>query len=234
MEAYAVESGRVVIELTGLRGSLFGQTDSFFELLRWHIRTLWKILILVDEAHTAFGSVHSSETHQTEKRLAGNIIKMMSDKSLLGKVLWGLMTSRSDELDPDIKSRCPIQIPMFDLEGEERREFVSAMFDTKGIRLEGEELIQALAETRYYSARDYDNFVREVLTKRRKRSEVGVLEVLQGWNASMSIRSQREFQTLIALLHCTYPKLRPERLRDLTEEEVVRRIGSLRIALEVE
>ncbi|MFN2122510.1 MAG: hypothetical protein ACK2UP_03315, partial [Candidatus Promineifilaceae bacterium] len=55
-----------MIELSGLRGMYFGQTDRFFEQLRWHIRTYGKILILVDEAHTAFGSVHGGQTHPTE------------------------------------------------------------------------------------------------------------------------------------------------------------------------
>lgn len=100
LEAHAAASGRVVVELAGIRGSYFGETDKFFELLRWHIATFGKILILVDEAHTAFGSIHSGETHKTEKRLSGNIIKMMGDPSFLGKVVWGLMTSRPDELDP--------------------------------------------------------------------------------------------------------------------------------------
>ena len=113
LEAWAASSGRVVMELAGIRGSYFGETDKFFELLRWHIRTFGKILILVDEAHTAFGSIHSGQTHSTEKRLAGNIIKMMSDSSFLGKVLWGLMTSRPDLLDPDIKS--PLTDPGSDL-----------------------------------------------------------------------------------------------------------------------
>ena len=65
----------------------YGQTDKLFERLRWHITTYGKVLILVDEAHTAFGSVHRSDTHETERRLAGNIIKMMGDPRLRGKVL---------------------------------------------------------------------------------------------------------------------------------------------------
>ena len=89
MEAFAAESGRIVIELTGLRGMWYGQTDKLFERLRWHITTYGKVLILIDEAHTAFGSVHRSDTHETEKRLAGNIIKMMGDPGLRGKVLMG-------------------------------------------------------------------------------------------------------------------------------------------------
>ena len=47
----------------------YGQTDKLFERLRWHITTYGKVLILVDEAHTAFGSVHRSSTHETERRL---------------------------------------------------------------------------------------------------------------------------------------------------------------------
>ena len=77
--------------------------------------------------------MHASQTHQTEQRLSGNIIKMMGDPRYFGKVLWGLMTSRPDELDPDIKSRAPIQIPVFDLEGEERKEFVFELFKRKNI-----------------------------------------------------------------------------------------------------
>ncbi|MBP6745560.1 AAA family ATPase, partial [bacterium] len=133
LEAYAAESGRVVIELIGLRGMYFGQTDTFFEKLRLRLKTYGKILILIDEAHTQMGSVHKSDTHETEKRLAGNIIKMMGDPTLFGKVLWALGTSRPDELDPDVKSRDPIQIPIFDLDGEERQSYVSELFARAGV-----------------------------------------------------------------------------------------------------
>ncbi|MCP4659546.1 MAG: hypothetical protein GY856_29425, partial [bacterium] len=44
LEAFAAASGRVVVELAGIRGSYFGETDKFFELLRWHITTFGKIL----------------------------------------------------------------------------------------------------------------------------------------------------------------------------------------------
>lgn len=227
LEAHAAESGRVVIELAGIRGSYFGETDRFFELLRWHIATFGKILILVDEAHTAFGSVHSGGTHQTEMRLAGNIIKMMGNPSFLGKVLWGMMTSRPDELDPDIKSRAPIQVPIFDLEGEPREKFVREMFKRKGIKL-GTEIKEVLEETDYYSARDFRNLVAEIMAQRRKQPEVTVLEVLSGWYASRSIKTQREFQSLIAALHCSYPNLLPQRLRDQSDGEINKRIEELK------
>jgi AAA+ superfamily predicted ATPase len=231
LEAFAAASGRVVIELAGIRGQYFGETDKFFELLRWNIQTFGKILILVDEAHTAFGSIHSGDTHKTEKRLSGNIIKMMGDPSFFGKVLWGLMTSRPDELDPDVKSRSPIQIPIFDLEEDDRRKFVAEMFRRKGIELSGDDLEAVIAETGYYSARDYRNLVAEVLATRRKRPEVKPVEVLEGWQASRSIERERELQTLIAALHCSYPKLLPERLRELREGEISERVEKLKYVL---
>ncbi len=232
LEAHAAASGRVVVELAGIRGSYFGETDKFFELLRWHIKTFGKILILVDEAHTAFGSVHSGETHKTEKRLAGNIIKMMGDNSFLGKVLWGLMTSRPDELDPDIKSRSPIQVPIFDLEGDDRRQFITEMFRRKGIELDRQELDTLFAETDYYSARDYRNLVAETLASRRKNPEIRATEVLEGWQASRSIERERELQSLIAALHCSYPRLLPQRIQDMSENEIVERVEKIKWMLQ--
>jgi len=223
MEAFAAESGRIVIELTGLRGMWFGQTDKLFERLRWHITTYGKVLILVDEAHTAFGSVHHSATHETERRLAGNIIKMMGDPRLRGKVLWALMTSRPDELDPDVKSRAPLQIPIFDPEGEARQRFIHELFQRRSLALSAEELDHVCQQTAHYSARDFDNLVREV-----KAQGKPVLEVLHIWQASTAIVQQRRLQTLIAALHCSYPQLLPEWLRNMSAEAIQQEVEELK------
>ena len=217
LEAYASESGRVVIELTGLRGMYFGQTDTFFEKLRLRLKTYGKILILVDEAHTQFGSVHKSDTHETEKRLAGNIIKLMGDRSMFGKVLWGLMTSRPDELDPDVKSRAPIQIPIFDPAGEERKTFITGLFERYGVPISDEELPEMLKKTENYSARDFDFLVKEM----RGSGSTSVLKTLEIWQASASILKQRRLQTLIAAQHCSYPGLIPADLREKLQTDEI-------------
>ncbi len=211
LEAYASQSGRVVIELTGLRGMYFGQTDTFFEKLRLRLKTYGKILILIDEAHTQFGSVHKSDTHETEKRLAGNIIKLMGDRTMIGKVLWALMTSRPDELDPDVKSRSPIQVPIFDMAGEERKQFVKELFSRRGIEIPDGDIELVLEKTENYSSRDYDFLIKEV----KGSGSESVLETLDVWQASASILRQRRLQTLIAAQHCSYPNLIPESLRSL-------------------
>jgi ATPase family associated with various cellular activities (AAA) len=227
MEAFAAESGRIVIELTGLRGMWYGQTDKLFERLRWHIATYGKVLILVDEAHTAFGSVHQSDTHETERRLAGNIIKMMGDPRFRGKVLWALMTSRPDELDPDVKSRAPLQIPIFDLEGDERQHFIRELFQRRGIPLNSDEVQHVFQQTAHYSARDFDNLVREV-----RAQDKPAREVLQIWQASTAIMQQRRLQTLIAALHCSYPQLLPQWLGSMRTEAIQREAEELKWALD--
>jgi hypothetical protein len=226
MEAFAAESGRIVMELTGLRGMWFGQTDRLFERLRWHITTYGKVLILVDEAHTAFGSVHRSDTHETERRLAGNIIKMMGDPRLRGKVLWALMTSRPDELDPDVKSRAPLQIPIFAPEGEARQRFIQELFQRRGLVLSSADLHHVCQQTAHYSARDFDSLVREI-----KAQGKPVLAVLQIWQASTAIVQQRRLQTLIAALHCSYPQLLPEWLQHMTAEAIQKEAEGLKRAL---
>ena len=226
MEAFAHESGRIVIELTGLRGSYFGETDKFFEMLLSRIRIFGKILILMDEAHTAFGSVHKSDTHETERRLAGNLIKMMGDPALLGKVLFGLMTSRPDELDADVKSRCPEQIAVFDAEGDARKDVVNALFSRKGITLSEDELAELVSRTGHFSMRDFGFLVRKTVAKK-----LPPVEVLHQWQASTSIALQRRFQTLIAAQHCSYVELIPESLRGQSLEQIQREAELLKMQL---
>jgi SpoVK/Ycf46/Vps4 family AAA+-type ATPase len=229
MEAAAAQSGRVIIELVGLRGSYFGETDSFFEKFWMVVRTFGKIGIFIDEAATAFGSVHKADTHETEKRLAGNIIKLMGDPTMRAKVVWFLMTSRPDELDPDVKSRCPIQIPIFDLAGDERRTFLVQMLERKKIKAPtGTELDEVLALTADYSNRDLDFLVSEVRAARGKT----VRETLDFWQASCSIKVERQLQSMIAAVHCSYPSLLPPALKEAVRlPQFNREIQSLRALL---
>lgn len=230
LEAYAAASGRVVIELKGLRGKYFGETDAAFEKLRLRLRNYNKVLILVDEAHTALGSVHKGETHETEKRLAGNFIKLMGDPTMFGKVLWGLMTSRPDSLDPDVKSRAPIQVPIFDLEGDERAEFVTELFGRKKVLIPTSELADVLEVTKNYSARDFSFLVKEV----KGQGTGSVLKTLEIWRASASILRERRLQKLIAAQHCSYPGILPTDLKDYVgTEEYETEVQYLKLALKM-
>lgn len=227
LEAWANQAGRVCLELGSLRGPLFGQTDSIFEKLYLKLLNYNKVMIMVDEAATAFGSVHRSDTHETEKRLAGNIIKMMTNRKLRGRVLWVLMTARPDELDPDIRRRCQIHIPIFDLEGENRKEFVVEMFKRKGIEVATADLDPIMSKTEDYSADDYNQLVTEVFS-----TKAGILETLDLWRPSgITIKKERQLQTLLAAAHCTYTSLLPKELKERSLEDIRDEIRLLKIEL---
>jgi len=92
-------------------------------------------------------------------------------------------------------------VPIFDPEGDARKTFVTELFRRRGIALGDPEVETLLAGTTHYSARDFDNLVREV-----KAQAKPVLDVLQVWQASTAIFRQRRLQTLIAAQHCSYPQ----------------------------
>ena len=227
LEAFAAESGRLVIELAGLRGMYFGQTDRFFEQLLWQIRTFGKILDSCRRGAHRFRLCPQAPTPTKPKNASsGNIIKMMSDKKLLGKVVWALMTSRPDELDPDVKSRAPIQVPIFDLEGEERKAFVAELFKRKKIELSPDDLAIVLKKTEHYSSRDFDYLTREI-----RAAKQPVETVLEEWSASTAIVQQRRMQSLIASEHCSYPKLLPQWIKDLGPDKIREEVTSLKFLL---
>lgn len=218
MEALANDSGWVVIELSGLRDSEFGATEKLFEQFRMVAKTFGRILVNVDEAHTAFSSIHSSQSHEVEKRLSGNVVKMMGDPGNHGKILWSLMTSRPDELDPDILSRlCSVQVPIFDLEGEDRKQYIKELFARKRIELSNEELVQVVETTKHYSNRDLSFFLKSYIGRRKRNPELKIVDMLKMWRAGDSIQRKRRFQELLALQHCTYPNLIPERFKNNKE-----------------
>ena len=78
----------------------------------------------------------------------------------------------------------------------------------------------------HYSARDFDNLVREI-----RAQDKPVREVLQIWQASTAIMQQRRLQTLIAALHCSYPQLLPEWLRSMRPEAIQKEAEELKWAL---
>jgi hypothetical protein len=226
VEAFAAKSGRTVIELTGLRSQWYGGTDALFELLRFQLLNFGRVLITVDEAHTAFGSVHSRDAHETEKRLSGRIIQMMSDKRFRGRLVWVLMTSRPDLLDPDIVSRASVQIPILDLQGAEREVFVVQLLTRAGIAVSDEFRPTLLKTTETWSSRDLS----ELIAESKAHRDTPLQRVLELWRppAAEALPERRRFQGLIAAKHCSYPAVLPTWITELTVEQREREIDMLR------
>ena len=223
MLAWANACDRVVLVLKNLRGSLFGETDQIFEKIRNVLEVLGNVIILVDEADTVFARP-GGDSHDTEQRLFGNVIKMMGDPRNRGRIVWVLMTARPDNLAPDLKrsGRCGLHLPIFDPEGEDREDFVRHVLERSDIQLAEfakPERERFQEQTAAFSPADF----RELSVELRARSRLGggdlapqdILAILAEHSGGHLAR-QRHEQTAQALAHCSRRSLIPPGIRDAT------------------
>ena len=80
--------------------------------------------------------MHDRETHETEARLARHMIQMIDDLPNRSRVVWALITTRPDLLDPDFvrSGRCSLFVPIFDPEGADAEAFAAFMAGAAGCK----------------------------------------------------------------------------------------------------
>ena len=213
-EAVAGELGLPVLTLKNLRSQWYGQTDVLFERLRRTLSGLGRVVIFVDEADTAFGSIEAGG-HETERRLTGKVQQMMSDPALKGRVTWLLMTARIHLLSPDIRRpgrAGDLILPVLDPTGDDRLAFVEWML--KG-RVQGDAAEMAKTIEPELSATSAAAFasLRSLLKARSRRDGPLDLQAVRAVAADYlppAIEETRRFQTLQALVNTTRWSLLPE------------------------
>lgn len=224
--AYAVATGRAVLEIAGgMRDKYYGVVEQQMEEFETTISGFSRTCVVVDEAHKAFGSIHDPDTFHAEALLSRQVLQMMSNPKYRSKIMWILITTRPDLLDPDFirSGRCSIGLPMFDPEGEDANEFADWMFEKfagKGIELSDEEKKLARTKTqeagKEFSASDYAEAINQYIFRRiRLGMNISVQDFLNGWKPSaVKLGKKREFQLWLAAKHCDFPdELFPKRLR---------------------
>jgi hypothetical protein len=219
MEAVASMLSVPVMVLKNFRSQWFGQTDVLVERIKRAIYAIVKdsdggngskILLFVDEADTAMGSV-SKDAHETERRATGKIQALMSDSELRGKAIWLLMTARPHLLSPDIKRSGragELIIPILDPSdyGEEDHDnFIS--WAIGGIKTSEDQLVSMRKMTTNFSSADYQSLKTRILAE----DCVGFDNVLSLMNDTLlpDIGKMRRYQKLQALINCTRRRLIP-------------------------
>ncbi len=239
-KAFAKECGWIAVVLKNIRGPYVGQTEKNWERIRSVLEAMGNVMVLYDEADTEIGG-RSAQTHDVDRRLFGNILKMMSDDSNRGKIIWIIITARPDRLEPDIKrsGRAGEHLPVFDNDGQEKLLFISHVLKSAGLDFDSfkqEHRDEFLSLTADFFPADFD----QVLTELRRRKHIdgaltdeAVITSVRDFIPS-DIAGQREYQELLAVLECTSRELLPDRYRDLSKETVqekLRRIKETMAAL---
>lgn len=220
-EALASELDQPIIVLKNLRSMWYGQTDVIFEKLRRVLKAVGRCLIFVDEADTQFGGV-GPDANETEKRLTGKVQAMMSDTELLGQVVWCLMTARIEQLSADIRREGragDLIIPVLDPEcgSEDYCDFVDWLCEAcQDPLVEGQVLAvrEAMAGR---SAAAFASIRRKAKTK-KVRGSTELIALIKNV-LSADIGPTRRYQTLQAMLNCTWLPLLPKRSQSNIETE---------------
>ncbi len=237
-KAFAKECGWVAVILKNIRGPYVGQTEKNWERIRSVLEAMSNVMVMYDEADTEIGG-RGARTHDVDRRLFGNILRMMSESRNRGKIVWVIITARPDRLEPDIKrsGRAGEHLPVFDNEGADKEDFLQYVMRRAGFDLaqfcdeQKKTFFESIED--YYPA-DFDHLVTEL--KRRKFLEgkltpALVLDEVKDF-IPPDVARQREFQELLAVLECTSRELLPDKYAELSREEVQARINEIRMGME--
>lgn len=233
-KAFAKECGWVAVVLKNVRGPYVGQTEQNWERIRSVLEALGNVMVLYDEADTEIGG-RGAQTHDVDRRLFGNMLKMMSDSANRGKIVWIIITARPDRLEPDIKrsGRAGEHLPVFDNEGPEKEAFLKHILNQADIDLKEfspEQTAAFLEQTATYYPADFDQLLTELKRRRLVEGTLTpdmVIDEAKDFLPS-DIARQREYQELLAVLECTSRELLPSRYAELPREIVQQRVAEIR------
>ncbi len=236
-KAFAKECGWVAVVLKNIRGPYVGQTERNWERIRSVLEAMGSVMVIYDEADTEIGG-RSAQTHEVDRRLFGNILKMMSEDENRGKIVWIIITARPDRLEPDIKrsGRAGEHLPVFSYEGAEKENLLKHVLSRSGIGLESfspeqQAVFFKLTSDHYPS--DFDQLATELKRRRLVEGKLTpemALEEVKDFIPS-DVARQREYQELLAVLECTSRELLPERYKGVSREVLQQRVQEIRAAM---
>ncbi len=237
-KAFAKECGWVAVVLKNIRGPYVGQTEKNWERIRSVLEAMGNVMVIYDEADTEIGG-RSAQTHEVDRRLFGNILKMMSDEENRGKIVWIIITARPDRLEPDIKrsGRAGEHLPVFSYEGDEKQALLKHMLSQSGIELEAfspEQHSEFFRLTADHFPADFDQLTTELKRRRLMEGKLTpemVLDEVRDFIPS-DLARQREYQELLAVLECTSRELLPERYREISREVLQQRVQDIRTMMD--
>lgn len=234
-EAFAKDSGLTCLALKNFRDKWVGSTEGNLEKILNIVRALGSVMIIVDEVDRALGG--SDGDSGVSSRVFARIKAFMSDTSHRGKILWLVMSNRPDKLDIDLKrpGRFDRKVPFFFPESpQEREQIFEAQVRKHKIDREPFTWDEACKLTAGYSAAEIeallllaDEFAAE---RGRTMAQEDLLDAIADFVPNRN-RKMIDFMELLAVFECSSRRLLPERYRDLSDEDLGRKLADLRSEL---
>ncbi|MCI0660061.1 MAG: ATP-binding protein [Acidobacteria bacterium] len=237
-ECFAKDCGLNVVEFKNFRDKWVGSTESNLEKILHLLQTLAPIVVLIDEADAALGNRETGGDSGVNQRVFSKIASAMSDTENRGRILWILMTSRPDLLPIDLKrqGRCEEHIALFYPETpDERREIAAAMAQKNKIAHRIDDWGAITGNQLHLSGADIESIL---IRARRVARIAGHDQVTNEDLAKVGSEFTParddlavEYQELVAAREATTRAMIPPRFREMSTEEIARRIEALRLII---
>ncbi|MBU6429024.1 MAG: ATP-binding protein, partial [Cyanobacteria bacterium REEB65] len=236
-EAFSRDSGLTCLALKNFRDKWVGSTEGNLEKILNIVKALGSVMILIDEVDRALGGEDGDSG--VSSRVFARIKAFMSDTSHRGKILWLVMSNRPDKLDIDLKrpGRFDRKIPFFYPQSPEEREAIfEAQIAKHRLARQAFSLEETCRRTDGYSAAEIEALVLladEIAAGQdRSMTERDLLAAIADFVPNRN-RAMTEFMELLAVFECSNRRLLPPRYRELSDDDLARRLATLRAQLGV-
>ena len=234
-EAFAAESGLTCLKFKNFREKWVGSTEGNLEKILQVVDGLGYVLLIIDEADRSMGNQGDSDGG-TSSRVIARLKEFMSDTSHRGRVVIMMMTNRPDKLDTDLKrpGRFDHKVPFFHPElHEDRVSVLDALRRKNKLDLaEGCDLDEAARKTEGYSGAELEAVLLAAAGRAmdEDREVISPQDLLGAVEDVIPSRDTRmlEFMEMLAVFESSSRRMLPDRFRDLTTDDVHKRLDELR------
>jgi len=231
VQCWAGELGVPCVVFKNFRDRWVGATESNLEKIFSVLHALGQVVVFVDEADQAAGKRNEEGDSGLSGRVYSMLAKEMSDTRNRGRIVWVFATSRPDLLEVDLKrqGRLDVHMPLFPPQTtDEMRGLLLSI--AKKLRLPLNDTdIPPLPEGLVLGGNEVEGILvralrlYELVAEPRPPLREIVGNVLKEVRPNAHTR-KLEYMDLIAVKECTDSRFLPPAYRDLTPEELERRI----------
>lgn len=211
-EAFLYEANIPVIKLQNIKSKWYGETAVILEKIKMVARSFEKIIIFKPEADKLFPDPESKDAHQTDQEMSAIFLDWMSDNSDRGQIFWVFNTSRPHMFPVDFQRRIEIKLPIFDLEGDERKSFIELMLKLKNVKLDESNknniLDKLVVYTDGFSSDNIRMIADELAAELEIEPNLDIIEIVKDLNFDI-VKIQRQKQAEYAASFSTYKSLIP-------------------------
>jgi len=239
IQCFAKDVGIPMVKLKNFRSQWQGVTEGNLEKILNLLEAMAPVAIMIDEADAYLGDRSASGDSGVSSRVFSQIASFMSNTDHRGQIIWFLMTARPDLMPIDLKrqGRAEEHIALFPPQNrDEKEELFKAMLKKTKIKLDEEVMPEILLSDLYHlSGADMEAVLTrakfEAVTNGKDAVDSGLLEQVILNFIPPTYPEEVELQTLLGVLECTSKKLLPKVYSQMDRQELLARIGELRLRI---